>query len=70
MPEKKQDKPRRRQFKVGDMVMHREGGGTVFQVVEVLESVETGLPSLYGCVEVRRYAGADLVPAFDEDEED
>ena len=63
------DRQRSRRYKVGDMVCHRNGRGSVFQVVEVLQSVDPGHPDLYGCVQVHRYIGSDLRLADDEEED-
>jgi hypothetical protein len=62
MPKKKKTRPRETKFKIDDIVTHRKGGRRRFQVVEVLYSVPLGGPSLYGRVEVRRYAEDDLAP--------
>lgn len=59
--------PTATKFKVGDVVEHRNTLGMLFQIVEVLLSVPPGGPSLYGCVQLRRYAEKDLTL---EDEEE
>lgn len=53
-----------KELQAGDFVKHKENPHMVFQVVDVLESVNKGAPGMVRCIQVhdvRNYLESDLV---------